>query len=58
MDNRYYKSNPVYARAIMLNTFAHEYGHHVQNLSGILAASVTRQQKHDAEPEAAREPSA
>ena len=44
VDNRYYKSNPVYARAIMLNTFAHEYGHHVQNLSGILMASVSRQQ--------------
>ncbi|MFF0338140.1 neutral zinc metallopeptidase [Kribbella sp. NPDC004875] len=43
VDNRYYKSNPVYARAIMLNTFAHEYGHHVQKLSGILAASMTRQ---------------
>ncbi|MEI8409604.1 MULTISPECIES: neutral zinc metallopeptidase [unclassified Kribbella] len=45
VDNRYYVNNPVYARAIMLNTFAHEYGHHVQNLSGILAASVSRQQK-------------
>jgi predicted metalloprotease len=45
VDNRYYLSNPVYARAIMLNTFAHEYGHHIQNLSGILAASVSRQQK-------------
>ncbi|WP_132208749.1 neutral zinc metallopeptidase [Kribbella steppae] len=45
VDNRYYKNNPVYARAIMLNTFAHEYGHHVQKLSGILAASVSRQQK-------------
>ncbi|TDD19674.1 hypothetical protein E1218_23690 [Kribbella turkmenica] len=44
LDNRYYRNNPVYARAIMLNTFAHEYGHHVQNLAGILTASVTRQQ--------------
>jgi uncharacterized protein len=45
VDSKYYKSNPVYGRAIMLNTFTHEYGHHVQNLSGILAASLTRQQK-------------
>ena len=45
VDLRYYQSNPMYARAIMLNTFAHEYGHHVQNLAGILGASVTRQQK-------------
>ncbi|WP_350278905.1 neutral zinc metallopeptidase [Kribbella sp. HUAS MG21] len=45
VDNRYYKSNPVYARAVMLNTFAHEYGHHVQKLSGILASSMSRQQK-------------
>jgi len=44
VDNRYYKSNPLYARAIMLNTFAHEYGHHVQKLSGILASSMSRQQ--------------
>ncbi|MET9314537.1 neutral zinc metallopeptidase [Kribbella sp. NPDC003505] len=43
-DNAYYKSNPVYTRAIMLNNFVHEYGHHVQKLSGILAASMSRQQ--------------
>ncbi|MEU4290539.1 neutral zinc metallopeptidase [Kribbella sp. NPDC026596] len=42
VDNAYYKSNPMYTRAIMLNTFAHEYGHHVQYLSGILVSSVTR----------------
>jgi predicted metalloprotease len=44
VDNRYYKSNPMYARAIMLNTFAHEYGHHIQKLTGILASSMARQQ--------------
>ncbi|WP_130446339.1 neutral zinc metallopeptidase [Kribbella rubisoli] len=44
VDNGYYKTNPVYARAVMLNTFAHEYGHHVQKLSGILASSMSRQQ--------------
>ncbi|GAA1570670.1 hypothetical protein GCM10009804_28890 [Kribbella hippodromi] len=43
VDNKYYKSNPQYARAIMLNTFAHEYGHHVQKLTGILSSSMTRQ---------------
>jgi predicted metalloprotease len=43
VDNRYYKTNPVYTRAVMLNTFAHEYGHHVQKLSGILASSMSRQ---------------
>ncbi|WP_329005607.1 neutral zinc metallopeptidase [Kribbella sp. NBC_00709] len=44
VDNGYYKTNPVYARAVMLNNFAHEYGHHVQKLSGILASSMSRQQ--------------
>lgn len=43
VDNQAYTRNPVYARAIMLNTFAHEYGHHIQKLSGILASSLTRQ---------------
>lgn len=42
VDNAYYKSNPAYARAIMLNTFAHEYGHHVQKLAGILGSSLAR----------------
>ncbi|GAA1611606.1 MULTISPECIES: neutral zinc metallopeptidase [Kribbella] len=43
VDNVNYTKNPVYSRAIMLNTFAHEYGHHVQKLTGILASSMTRQ---------------
>jgi predicted metalloprotease len=43
VDNQAYTRNPVYARAIMLNTFAHEYGHHIQKLSGILASSMSRQ---------------
>jgi predicted metalloprotease len=42
VDNSYYKSNPMYTRAIMLNTFAHEYGHHVQKLAGILPSSLFR----------------
>jgi hypothetical protein len=43
VDNGYYKANPAYARAVMLNTFAHEYGHHLQKLSGILGSSMSRQ---------------
>jgi len=45
VDLRYFRSNPVYSRALRLNTFAHEYGHHVQALTGILAASMARAQK-------------
>jgi predicted metalloprotease len=33
----------MYTRAWMLNTFAHEYGHHVQQLTGIFGASFVRQ---------------
>ncbi|WP_085955604.1 neutral zinc metallopeptidase [Kribbella catacumbae] len=39
----YYKRNPVTGRVWMMNTLAHEYGHHVQKLSGIYAASLSRQ---------------
>ncbi|GAA1594214.1 hypothetical protein GCM10009789_55360 [Kribbella sancticallisti] len=39
----YYKRNPISGRVWMMNTFAHEYGHHVQKLSGIYAASMTRE---------------
>jgi predicted metalloprotease len=43
VDYKNYKVNPMYTRAWMLNTFAHEYGHHVQQLNGIFGASFARQ---------------
>jgi hypothetical protein len=39
----FYKQNPTYARAYATNTIAHEYGHHVQYMTGILSASWSRQ---------------
>jgi predicted metalloprotease len=39
----YYKRNPISGRVWMMNTLAHEYGHHVQKLAGIYAASLSRQ---------------
>ncbi|MFF1817018.1 neutral zinc metallopeptidase [Kribbella sp. NPDC058245] len=48
VDARAYRSNPLYARALMLSTFAHEYGHHVQKRTGILAASLERAQNMNA----------
>jgi len=38
-----WKSNPTYARAWATQMMAHEYGHHVQFLTGILGASWARQ---------------
>ena len=38
-----WNSNPTYARAWATQMMAHEYGHHVQFLTGILNASWTRQ---------------
>jgi predicted metalloprotease len=43
VDYKNYRINPMYTRAWMLNTFAHEYGHHVQQVSGIFGASFARQ---------------
>ncbi|RZT28275.1 hypothetical protein EV649_2052 [Kribbella sp. VKM Ac-2569] len=39
----FWKSSPTLARAYATNTLAHEYGHHVQWLTGILNASWQRQ---------------
>jgi uncharacterized protein len=41
----YYAQNPTFAVAYATNTIAHEYGHHVQAMSGILTASWWRQQR-------------
>ncbi len=38
-DLDYYKQNPEAARIDMLDTMAHEYGHHVQGLTEMLTAS-------------------
>lgn len=38
-----WKQSPTYARAYATNTIAHEYGHHVQAVTGILNASWARQ---------------
>jgi hypothetical protein len=43
VDYKNYQANPMYTRAWMLHTFAHEYGHHVQQLTGIWVASFARQ---------------
>jgi predicted metalloprotease len=46
VDNANWKRNQAYARAFMANTFAHEYGHHVQQLTGIMDASWRRQRAY------------
>lgn len=48
VDARAYRSDAVYARALMLSTFAHEYGHHIQKRTGILTASLERAQNMNA----------
>lgn len=39
----YYAQNPTFAVAYATNTIAHEYGHHVQSMTGLLTASWWRQ---------------
>jgi len=41
--SNFWKQSPTYARAYATNTLAHEYGHHIQYLTGILNASWWRQ---------------
>ncbi|MEU8226886.1 neutral zinc metallopeptidase [Kribbella sp. NPDC048915] len=42
-DAKFYKSDPLAARVWMIDTMAHEYGHHVQNLTEMLTASWSRE---------------
>jgi predicted metalloprotease len=41
-DLKYYKDEPLAARVWMIDTMAHEYGHHVQNLTEMLTAADSR----------------
>ncbi|HEY3563242.1 MAG TPA: neutral zinc metallopeptidase [Kribbella sp.] len=41
-DLKYYKAEPLAARVWMIDTMAHEYGHHVQNLTEMITASDSR----------------
>nr|WP_238353196.1 neutral zinc metallopeptidase [Kribbella solani] len=41
-DLKYYKDEPTAARVWMIDTMAHEYAHHVQNLTEMLTAADSR----------------
>jgi predicted metalloprotease len=42
-DLEYYKDQPLAARVWMLDTMAHEYGHHVQQMTEMITASFSQQ---------------
>jgi predicted metalloprotease len=42
-DAKFYKKDPLAARVWMIDTMAHEYGHHVQNLTEMLTAAWSRE---------------
>jgi uncharacterized protein len=42
-DLEWYKDDPLGARVWMIDTFAHEYGHHVQQMTEMITASWSRQ---------------
>ncbi|GAA1144815.1 hypothetical protein GCM10009630_49350 [Kribbella jejuensis] len=42
-DLKYYKSDPLAARVWMIDTMAHEYGHHVQEMTEMLTAAWSRE---------------
>jgi predicted metalloprotease len=42
-DLKYYKNEPLAARVWMLDTMAHEYGHHVQQMTEMITASFSRE---------------
>ncbi|TDW98675.1 neutral zinc metallopeptidase [Kribbella sp. VKM Ac-2566] len=42
-DAKFYKTDPLAARVWMMDTMAHEYGHHVQKLTEMLTAAGSRE---------------
>jgi len=42
-DLEYYRDEPLAARVSMMDTLAHEYGHHVQNMTEMLTAASSRE---------------
>ncbi|TCC03929.1 neutral zinc metallopeptidase [Kribbella soli] len=42
-DLKYYKDEPLAARVWMLDTMAHEYGHHIQQMTEMITASFSRE---------------
>jgi hypothetical protein len=42
-DLKYYKNDPLAARVWMMDTMAHEYGHHVQEMTEMLTAAWSRE---------------
>ncbi|MFF0345116.1 neutral zinc metallopeptidase [Kribbella sp. NPDC004875] len=42
-DLKFYKDDPIAARVWMMDTMAHEYGHHVQEMTEILTAAWSRE---------------
>jgi hypothetical protein len=42
-DLQYYKDDPLAARVWMMDTMAHEYGHHVQSMTEMLTATWSRE---------------
>jgi predicted metalloprotease len=43
LDAKLFRQNPTFGRVDMMDTLAHEYGHHVQQLTNILISSHSRE---------------